>query len=198
MMTKAEKTTQFILEKVGPYFNKHGYTGTSMSDIVNATGLTKGAIYGNFKGKEDLALQAFNYNIRRAMRRLADKMTMEADGLTRLKEITRFFRKYYAAEKLHGGCPMINVGIDSLNHNNTLYKRVVEVMNKLIKNIADIIDDAKKEGSIKPSIDSMKYANKIYAQIQGGIFITSMLKDESHLSEMMTHVDQMIDSEMII
>ena len=198
MMTKAEKTTQFILEKVGPYFNKHGYTGTSMSDIVNATGLTKGAIYGNFKGKEDLALQAFNYNIRRAMSRLADKMTMEADGLTRLKEITRFFRKYYAAEKLHGGCPMINVGIDSLNHNNTLYKRVVEVMNKLIKNIADIIDDAKKEGSIKPSIDSMKYANKIYAQIQGGIFITSMLKDESHLSEMMSHVDQMIDSEMII
>lgn len=196
MLTKAEKTTQFILEKVGPYFNKHGYTGTSMSAITEATGLTKGAIYGNFKDKEDLALQAFNYNIRRAMGILRDKMNMEADGLTRLKEITRFFRKYYAAEKLYGGCPMINVGIDSLNHNNTLYNRVVDVMNKLIQSVADIIEDAKKEGTIKPEIDSAKYANKIYAQIQGGIFITSMLKDESHLSEMMTHVDQMIDSEM--
>lgn len=197
MLTKAEKTTQFILEKVGPYFNKHGYTGTSLSAITAATGLTKGAIYGNFKDKEDLALQAFNYNIRRAMSILQERMSMDADGLTKLKEITRFFRKYYAAEKLHGGCPMINVGIDSLNHNNTLYKRVVDVMNKLIQKIADIIEQGKQEGSFKSNIDSLKYANKIYAQIQGGIFITSMLKDESHLSELMNHVDQMIDTEMI-
>ncbi|UXX79684.1 TetR/AcrR family transcriptional regulator [Reichenbachiella carrageenanivorans] len=197
MLTKAEKTTQFILEKVGPYFNKHGYTGTSLSAITEATGLTKGAIYGNFKDKEDLALQAFNYNIRRAMSILRERMSMEADGLTKLKEITRFFRKYYATEKLYGGCPMINVGIDSLNHNNTLYKRVVEVMNKLIQNIADIIEQAKQEGTIKPNIDSLKFANKIYAQIQGGIFITSMLKNESHLTELMNHIDHMIDTEMI-
>ncbi|MEO9968043.1 MAG: TetR/AcrR family transcriptional regulator [Reichenbachiella sp.] len=196
MLTKAEKTTQFILEKVGPYFNKHGYTGTSLSAITQATGLTKGAIYGNFKDKEDLALQAFNYNIRRAMSKLRDRMNMEADGLTKLKEITRFFRKYYADEKLHGGCPMINVGIDSLNHNHTLYLRVVEVMNKLIQKIADIIDQAKTEGTIKSSIDSLKYANQIYAQIQGGIFITSMLNDENHLSELMNHVDRMIETEM--
>lgn len=196
MLTKAEKTTQFILEKIGPYFNKHGYTGTSMSDITKATGLTKGAIYGNFKDKEDLALQAFNYNIRRAMGKLRDRMSMEADGLTKLKEIIAFFRNYYSVEKLYGGCPMINVGIDSLNHNHTLYNRVVDVMNKLIQSIADIIEQAKAEGAIKSTIDSAKYANKIYAQIQGGIFITSMLKDENHLSELMNHVDQMIDSEM--
>lgn len=198
MLTKAEKTTQFILEKIGPYFNKHGYTGTSMSDITKATGLTKGAIYGNFKDKEDLALQAFNFNIRRAMGRLRERMTMDADGMTKLKEITGFFRKYYASEKLHGGCPMLNVGVDSMNHNNTLYKRVVEVLNKWIKAIADIIDQAKEEGTVKPTVNSMKYANKIYAQIQGGIFIANVLNDESHLSELMNHIDHMIDSEMSV
>ena len=30
-----------------------GYTGTSLSDIVDATGLTKGAIYGNFANKDE-------------------------------------------------------------------------------------------------------------------------------------------------
>ncbi|MEO9803866.1 MAG: TetR/AcrR family transcriptional regulator [Reichenbachiella sp.] len=196
MLTKAEKTKQFIIEKVGPYFNKHGYTGTSMSDITKATGLTKGAIYGNFKDKEELALQAFNYNIRRAMGRLRERMTMDADGMTKLKEITAFFRIYHKNEKLYGGCPMLNVGIDSMNHNNTLYKRVVDVMNKLIQSIADIIDQAKDEGSVKREIDAQKYANKIYAQIQGGVFIANMLNDESHLAELMNHVDHMIDSEM--
>lgn len=196
MLTKAEKTTQYILEKVGPYFNKHGYTGTSLSDVSKATGLTKGAIYGNFKDKEDLAIQAFNFNIRRAMSILRERMTMDADGLTKLKEITSFFRIYYRSEKLHGGCPMLNVGIDSMNHNNALYQRVVDVMNKLIRSIADIIDQAKEEGTIKSDIDSMKYANKIYAQIQGGVFIANMLNEEDHLAELMNHVDGMIDTEM--
>lgn len=198
MLTKAEKTTQFILEKVSPYFNKHGYTGTSMSDIVKATGLTKGAIYGNFEDKEDLAIQAFNFTIRRAMSHLGDYISTDADGLTRLKNLTRFYKKYYFTEKLLGGCPMLNVGIDSLNHNSALNKRVVEVMNKLIRRIAEMIDQAKADGTIKPTIDSMAYAHRIYAQIQGGIFVSNMLNNDNHLSELMNHIDQMIDSEMTV
>ena len=62
MTTKAERTTAFIIETVAPIFNKHGYIGTSMSDLTEATGLTKGALYGNFENKEALALAAFEYN----------------------------------------------------------------------------------------------------------------------------------------
>lgn len=46
---KSERTRQFIIEKVAPIFNRKGYAGTSLSDLTEATGLTKGAIYGNFK-----------------------------------------------------------------------------------------------------------------------------------------------------
>ena len=62
MSGKAERTTQFIIETVAPIFNKHGYIGTSMSQLTEATGLTKGAIYGNFENKLALALSAFEYN----------------------------------------------------------------------------------------------------------------------------------------
>ena len=62
--TKAEKTSQYIVETTAPLFNKNGYTGTSLSDITDTTGLTKGAIYGNFKNKEELALEAFNFNVK--------------------------------------------------------------------------------------------------------------------------------------
>ena len=49
MMTKAEKTKQYIIEKTAPVFNRKGFAGTSMNDIVEVTGLTKGSIYGNFE-----------------------------------------------------------------------------------------------------------------------------------------------------
>jgi len=62
MMSKAERTKQFIIERTAPIFNSKGYAGTSMNDIMNATGLTKGSIYGNFENKDEVALAAFDQN----------------------------------------------------------------------------------------------------------------------------------------
>jgi len=50
-MKKSENTRKYIIEKVAPVFNKKGFTGTYLSDMEKATGLTKGSIYGNFKDK---------------------------------------------------------------------------------------------------------------------------------------------------
>ena len=60
---KSAITSQYIIEKVAPIFNKKGYVGTSLSDMTEATGLTKGSIYGNFKNKDGVAIEALKYNI---------------------------------------------------------------------------------------------------------------------------------------
>ncbi|MDO9376148.1 MAG: TetR/AcrR family transcriptional regulator, partial [Ferruginibacter sp.] len=62
-MTKAEKTRNFIVEQTAPIFNKKGYAGTSLTDLTEATGLTKGSIYGNFANKDEVALAAYDYNL---------------------------------------------------------------------------------------------------------------------------------------
>ena len=69
-MGKAERTREFIVEKTAPLFNRKGYAGTSMSDLTEATGLTKGAIYGNFENKDEVALAAFDYNLARMVQRV--------------------------------------------------------------------------------------------------------------------------------
>jgi len=38
--------------------------GTSLSDMTDATGLTKGSIYGNFNSKDEVALAAFDHNLK--------------------------------------------------------------------------------------------------------------------------------------
>ena len=62
-MSKAGRTRQFIIETTAGIFNTKGYAGTSMSDITEATGLTKGSIYGNFGNKEDVALAVFDHKL---------------------------------------------------------------------------------------------------------------------------------------
>jgi AcrR family transcriptional regulator len=43
-------------------FNTKGYNSTSLSDITQATGLTKGSIYGNFENKDQVAIEVYKYN----------------------------------------------------------------------------------------------------------------------------------------
>ncbi len=75
-MKKAERTKLMIIEKVAETFNKQGYYATSLNDLIKITGLSKGSIYGNFKNKEEVAVEAFRYNIRKltdAFRRESEK-----------------------------------------------------------------------------------------------------------------------------
>ena len=48
-MGKSKETRKLIIEKAAILFNQKGFHGTSMADIMDATELTKGGIYGNFK-----------------------------------------------------------------------------------------------------------------------------------------------------
>ena len=57
--TKAARRTQ-IIEAAIACFLERGYTNTSMSDIIKASGLSSGSIYSHFSGKEDILITAIN------------------------------------------------------------------------------------------------------------------------------------------
>ena len=60
-MRKGEKTRRHIIEKSAGLFNRKGYAGSSIQDIIEVTGLTKGGVYRTFAGKDEIALEAFEY-----------------------------------------------------------------------------------------------------------------------------------------
>jgi len=76
-MSKAEKTKQYIIEKTATLFNTKGYASSSLSDIITATGLSKGSIYGNFENKEQVALDVYHYNALSLKKRLAESLNKE-------------------------------------------------------------------------------------------------------------------------
>jgi AcrR family transcriptional regulator len=50
------RTRALLLEVATAEFLAHGYTGTSLERIAELAGFSKGAVYGNFAGKEELCL----------------------------------------------------------------------------------------------------------------------------------------------
>ena len=50
------RTRALLLEVATAEFLAHGYNGTSLERVADAAGFSKGAVYGNFAGKEELCL----------------------------------------------------------------------------------------------------------------------------------------------
>ena len=197
MPGKAAITSKYIIETVAPVFNRSGYAGTSMSDLTKATGLTKGAIYGNFKNKEHLAIEAFNYNVRKVIWKLADRMNAVESASEKFAVMTNFYREYYDYTMAFGGCPILNVGIDSKDSNPELYARVVVVLSKLKKNLEQIVVLGIEQGEFKEDLDPVRLGGRMVSMIQGAIFSSILLKDKNHLLQMMDHFDAMVKDEMM-
>ena len=49
-----ENTKEFIIDEAFKLFLDHSYEAVSISDISQAIGFTKGALYHHFKNKEEL------------------------------------------------------------------------------------------------------------------------------------------------
>lgn len=53
---RAIRTREQVLDAAAEEFAAHGYMGTTLLDVIQHTGMTKGALYGHFSSKEDLAV----------------------------------------------------------------------------------------------------------------------------------------------
>jgi TetR/AcrR family transcriptional repressor of nem operon len=196
MTTKAELTSQFILETVAPIFNKNGYAATSMSDITKATGLTKGAIYGNFKNKEYLAIAAFRFTVRNLLKQISEHLKLSDSPIQKLFLISDFYRNYYSFSKQIGGCPILNIGVDANNQNTILLQKVKSVIEKIQNQVATIIENGIEAGEISSEINALQYAKRIDTMIQGAVFMTYTMEDEFYIKDTMNQIDQMIHNEL--
>lgn len=197
MKTKSEHTKEFILSKVAPIFNKKGYQATSLSDLTEATKLTKGAIYGNFQSKEDLAIKAFLYNVKRILSPLNVLLLNKDNAIDKLYVLTKFYREYYDFSREYGGCPILNVATDTNNLNPRLFQVVTDVSLKLEDTLIQLIQDGIDKFEIKKSINAKIYARNIYAMIEGCIFMAFIRKDKVYITEIMNHIDLMIKEKLI-
>ena len=196
MSTKAERTSAFIIETVAPVFNKHGYVGTSMSDLTEATGLTKGALYGNFENKEALALSAFEYNSKRLLEKLDEKLGVQGGALDKIFELTKFFRNYDIFTQEMGGCPVLNVGVDAQHNNRLLSAAAQETIKTIEGKIALVLENGVNNGELKLPVTPLQFAKQLYTMLQGAVAMSTMTRDRKYLMNTVAYLDQLVKKEL--
>jgi TetR/AcrR family transcriptional regulator, transcriptional repressor for nem operon len=168
---KSERTRQFIIERTAEIFNKKGYAGTSISDITNATGLSKGGFYGNFESKEEVAIAAFDYTYNKlkcAMQERSNRADTFADKIMAyIDGFDRFQRQGFS----NGGCPVLNTAVDSDDTNLLLKKRAAQAILSWKKNIEELFHAGVNNNEFRQGLDYTQMSISIIALLEGGIMI---------------------------
>lgn len=193
-MSKAERTKQFIIEKTAPIFNMKGYSGTSMSDITEATGLTKGSIYGNFENKDEVALAAFKYNVKKLQDAFTQEIEKQNTFKGKLLVYPRLYSNYLDLRVTKGGCPILNTATEADDTHPILKKNVEKIILFWKRKLIQFIEQGILLGEFKAKeINPEKTALTIIALIEGGVMISKITGDLKDLSTVMLSVNKVIE-----
>lgn len=190
---KPKSTKQYIIEKTAPIFNKKGFTGTYLSDLTEATGLTKGSIYCNFKDKNEVAVEAFRHNLKQLNKKVNNKINKLKRADEKLLVLLNHYKNNYKQVFKNGGCAILNTSVDSDDGNELLKNEAVKALNSWKSTTEKIIIEGIKNGELKP-IDPEKYSCKFIALIEGSIMLSKTLNEPLYLIHNIEYLEEEVKS----
>jgi TetR/AcrR family transcriptional regulator, transcriptional repressor for nem operon len=190
-MEKGRATRQRVIAQAAPVFNQHGFAGTTLSELMEATGLQKGGIYRHFAGKEQLALEAFDHAHEVAMRLRFEKIDGDAGAIAKLKQfVTSFARR---RSPIAGGCPIWNTAVDCDDGNPALRERAQAAFQSWLDRLAKIVREGMATGEIAEHIDPDELATLLVCSLEGALTGARLLGNDGPLFAMETHLHAVLD-----
>jgi len=167
MARPIEFTREEVLDKAMLAFWDHGYQGTSMADLVEATDLNPGSIYAAFQSKQGLFLAVLDHYAEQGVQRMRRSLAEAKSPLQGIRQYLRQLADDVAGAKGRGSCLLINTVLELSRHNATVQERV----NQHLKVVEDLFRQALKDaqacGELSPAKDPGELSAFLMTNIWG-------------------------------
>ena len=193
-MSKGEETRERILARSAQLFNRQGYFGASLADIMRETGLEKGGIYNHFSSKEQLALEAFDYAYGLVQQRIRQALAGKLNAIERLQAIVSVFQGIAEDPPVAGGCPILNTAIEADDANEVLRDRARAAMDDWRSTIQRIVNKGIERQEIRPGINVDEVATIFITTLEGAIMLSNLYKDPIHMNRAADHIVRYIET----
>ncbi len=193
-MTKGELTRKRIVEAAAPIFNQHGYEGSSLNALMEATGLKKGGIYRHFASKQELAAEAFDYTWEAAWEARLLHIDEKANGIEKLRQLIANFIE--RRSPVPGGCPVLNTAVDADDGNPVLRARVAKALRSWSGRLQAYVKEAQKQRGARREVDPKDVATLIVASLEGALMMSRIQRSEEPLRRVQAHLNEYLDKEV--
>lgn len=174
VLSKSEKTRQFIIEQAAIIFNEKGIAGTSVDDILKASKVAKGCLYSHFESKEELSYASVDYLLQKMVER---RHFAIARGRTAKEKIFAFMdnHKNPLYSYFSGGCPIINLGSEADDTNPVIRKKIRTMLDGAIREFTAILQEGIDKGELSDKLDPEEYANNMFMAIEGANLVCRIM-----------------------
>ncbi|MEQ8926180.1 MAG: TetR/AcrR family transcriptional regulator [Fulvivirga sp.] len=174
-----ETTKEKIVKKSAELFNTYGYHACSLSHIMEATGLKKGGIYNHFKNKDEIAIEAFNYNYDRVRARFKERLGRVNTPTEKLVAVIDAFVSFIDDPIVQGGgCPIFNTAMDATNTHPMLKEKAKAGIEGLKKYVEWKLMEGIEAGEFSDRVEVKKVASLMVATLEGAI-VMSRVEDNN-------------------
>ncbi|MGD9529251.1 MAG: TetR/AcrR family transcriptional regulator [Pseudonocardia sp.] len=156
-----------IVERAAVSFNQRGYWGTSMSDLAQRVGTSKGAIYGHVGSKDELAVLAFDHAAAATRQAVDRRLDGVEDPMDWLHAFVDAWGELNGAPAVPGGCPVMKVATEAPEARKVVGQRAREVLTEWVARIRLAISLAKQAGRAREDVDPQAEAEFLFATLEG-------------------------------
>lgn len=146
-MSEAEKQKSHkrILEAAGTLMRANGVDATSVSDVMQAAGLTHGGFYRHFSSKEDLVAAAFRHAVDEVVADLEGAFSKPEQAEAQRQYITQYLSLMHVNER-GKGCPLAAIGSDISHHDGAAKTEASTAIDRMAHLLGTSEDDGTGQG----------------------------------------------------
>ena len=184
MHSKGSLTRQNIIENSPQLFSVKGFYNTSISDIQEATGLTKGGLYGHFASKEDIWYAVYEEAVTIWKRIVFNAIRSNSDPLTRIEKfIENDLRDYLGSDVFDGGCFFLNMLVELSGQSAVLSSHLMKGFDQLAGLLCAWLQQAEQQGLLKEYLDLNAIARYIIIALNGAAALHACNRDPAILDQ---------------
>ena len=196
-MRKGQITKEHIIRESAGLFNTKGYTGASLSEIIERCGIRKGGIYNHFENKDEIALAAFDYSFSQILSFLSKALENASNSKESLLAICNVYIDVVENDSLEGGCPILNTAIESDDGHPFLKEKAQQAMKTFIGKLTMIIEKGIENKEFREDINTEEASTYIIAVIEGGVMLSKLFDDSKYIRHCSSNIIQFIDHQML-
>ncbi len=178
MIKKGSETKQNIIEKSAHLFSIKGYYNTSVADIMAATGLTKGGLYGHFSSKEEIWYAVYE-QAEETWREIVFQGARQIDDpLERIEKVLgNFLNNYIGDDVFAGGCFFLNMLVELSGQSTSMSNHVLQGFVGFSKLVNRWLKEADVKGMLKPGLNFTEIASFVVITMNGCAALYTATRD---------------------
>lgn len=192
MASKGEQTREKILAQATRVFNRQGFRSTTISDLLKATGTTKGNLYFHFSGKDEVGLEVLKREKAAFLHFLDAALAGDTPGAG-LDNFLRSALLKHRRSGFVGGCLFGNTALEASDTAPVFAELVDGVFDEWIGKIQSKIAEAQQAGQVRRDLLARDLAELVVATVEGGIMQARLQKAEGPMRRTLETLRALLD-----